>query len=198
MASTCIACSRSCADPAALLAHLQKSPVCVAWIASPAAPRPASTGPPPDGVEDAEYAAYVDVSPNADTIVYDISGASATADLSKYPAPVTCPSCHKCFAAERSLRRHMERFPSCANRVLLDAAADAAAPPPPPLNEWVDELLVAATMRILEDGVECRWCAREYATRSALHKHLKSSVACNRSATEAFKAKVAWVPGTPM
>lgn len=191
--ATCFACSQDFADVTTFMTHLQKNTACVAWAAQPA--RPASTSSPPEGVESAEYAAYTDVS--STPVIYDISG--ATTDMSKYPAPVNCPSCHKCFAAERSLRRHMERFPACANRMLLDASGgSAAAPPTPPLNEWVDELLVAATMRVLEDGVECRWCAREYATRSALHKHLKSAVACNRSATEAFKAKVAWVPGTPV
>lgn len=180
----CDPCGRKFRSYSDLSEHLMRNPLCQHLRAHPlTGGAPASTGPTPEGVEIAEFASY-DLSGGGSNVMYDVSG--LVTDTQKYPAPVYCPSCGKCFSVERSLARHLERFPACANRVMTPAPVAAM----PPLNEWVDDLLVSATLRVLDSGVECRWCQREYGTRSALHKHLKSSVACNTSATEAFRAKV--------
>lgn len=190
--ATCGPCGRTFASVDEMSAHMKRNPLCAKLHFAPltggAAP---STGPAPEGVELTEFADFADAS-GAAQVMYDVSG--LVADLTKYPDPVFCQSCGKCFSVERSLARHLERFPACANRILNGAGLAAQAAPAvtlPPLNEWVDELLLSATARVLDSGVECKWCQREYATRSALHKHLKSATACNASATEAFKQKVA-------
>lgn len=192
--ATCGPCGRVFGSLDEMTAHMKRNPLCAKLTFSPLTGGvPASTGAAPEGVELAEYAAFPDASGGAvPTTMYDVSG--LVTDLTKYPDPVFCQSCGKCFSVERSLARHLERFPACANRVLNGAGLAAQAAPQvtlPPLNEWVDELLLTATARTLDTGVECKWCQREYSTRSALHKHLKSATACNASATEAFKQKVA-------
>ena len=179
-----------------MTAHMKRNPLCAKLHLAPlAGGAPASTGAVPEGVELTEFAFYADASGAvSQKTMYDVSG--LVTDLTKYPDPVFCQSCGKCFSVERSLARHLERFPACANRVLNGAGLAAQAAPQvalPPLNEWVDELLLTVTARILDTGMECKWCQREYSTRSALHKHLKSATACNASATELFRQKVAGV-----
>jgi hypothetical protein len=183
----CSACLRTFKDYDGYMAHVKSSPVCQAWKKNGGVGVTRGGGEmnPPEGMELAEFAVYENDMSDVSTILYDISGVKCSG-----PDPVKCLSCNKTFTTERSLQRHLERFPACANRLNVSVVTPTTEELPP-LNTWVDDLLVASTMRTLKDGaVECIWCSNEYTNRSALNKHLKSAVACNRSATEAFKAKV--------
>lgn len=93
-----------------------------------------------------------------------------------------CGGCLKIFTTKQSLQRHHERFPVCANwEHTEDIPAGIGS-----VYDWaIGKIEDAITAD--DDFNTCKFCSTEYSNAGNLHKHLRSSVPCNRLAYAAIK-----------
>jgi hypothetical protein len=94
-----------------------------------------------------------------------------------------CGACLKHFATKHSLGRHHERFPVCAS--WQEGSDDMPAGIGSAYDWAITKIEDAITAD--DDYSTCKFCSTSYSSPGNLHKHLRSSVPCNRLAYTAIK-----------
>jgi hypothetical protein len=122
---------------------------------------------------------------------------------SEAPEPdhgVSCEACTKRFRNEAALARHMTNFPVCGRWVeAADASIDrrldmrSVHANPGVTGSFLADVLASAGGEddASEPRTKCRSCGRAFSTTSALNRHLRNSIVCDRWRANAVLEKLA-------
>ena len=94
-----------------------------------------------------------------------------------------CKGCMKMFPTELYLKKHHDKSAACVKWIALPDKDNTI--PTKGLHLIIDELLKNAIS--LDGKLECKYCNSKFTNNGNLHKHLNTSIACNRLVYNTFK-----------
>jgi len=129
----------------------------------------------------------MDVHVSADSADSTDSTESAHTEEKVEQPDTICKACNKSFSRDTFLKRHLKKYPVCAEWIQTMQKKHTILPKKG-IHRLVEEYLHTITAG--DVPFQCTFCKLVCTNRNAFHKHFHSFIACNRMALAEFVKQI--------